>query len=226
MEILRIENLSKVYGKGKNKVVAVDDVNFSVEKGEFVAIVGRSGGGKSTLLHLIGGVDEASNGNIFIDNTKVSNLSKDKMAVFRRRNIGIIYQFYNLIPILSVKENITLPLLLDNKTIDEKLLDDTIKYVGLERRVNHLPNELSGGEQQRVSIARAIITKPLLILADEPTGNLDTKRSKEIMDLLKKYNKEYNQTIILITHDLNVAKEADRIITIEDGKIIKDEVDK
>ena len=226
MEILRVENLSKVYGKGKNKVVAVDEVNFSVEKGEFVAIVGRSGGGKSTLLHLIGGVDEASNGNIFIDNTKVSNLSKDKMAVFRRRNIGIIYQFYNLIPILSVKENITLPLLLDNKTIDEKLLDDTIKYVGLERRVNHLPNELSGGEQQRVSIARAIITKPLLILADEPTGNLDTKRSKEIMDLLKKYNKEYNQTIILITHDLNVAKEADRIITIEDGKIIKDEVDK
>lgn len=226
MEILRVENLSKVYGKGKNKVVAVDDVNFSVEKGEFVAIVGRSGGGKSTLLHLIGGVDEASNGNIFIDNTKVSNLSKDKMAVFRRRNIGIIYQFYNLIPILSVKENITLPLLLDNKTIDEKLLDDTIKYVGLERRINHLPNELSGGEQQRVSIARAIITKPLLILADEPTGNLDTKRSKEIMDLLKKYNKEYNQTIILITHDLNVAKEADRIITIEDGKIIKDEVDK
>ena len=226
MEILRVENLSKVYGKGKNKVVAVDDMNFSVEKGEFVAIVGRSGGGKSTLLHLIGGVDEASNGNIFIDNTKISNLSKDKMAVFRRRNIGIIYQFYNLIPILSVKENITLPLLLDNKTIDEKLLDDTIKYVGLERRVNHLPNELSGGEQQRVSIARAIITKPLLILADEPTGNLDTKRSKEIIDLLKKYNKEYNQTIILITHDLNVAKEADRIITIEDGKIIKDEVDK
>lgn len=226
MEILRVENLSKVYGKGKNKVVAVDDVSFSVEKGEFIAIVGRSGGGKSTLLHLIGGVDEASNGNIFIDNTKISNLSKDKMAVFRRRNIGIIYQFYNLIPILSVKENITLPLLLDNKTIDEKLLDDTIKYVGLERRVNHLPNELSGGEQQRVSIARAIITKPLLILADEPTGNLDTKRSKEIIDLLKKYNKEYNQTIILITHDLNVAKEADRIITIEDGKIIKDEVDK
>ena len=226
MEILRVENLSKVYGKGKNKVVAVDEVNFSVEKGEFVAIVGRSGGGKSTLLHLIGGVDEASNGNIFIDNTKISNLSKDKMAVFRRRNIGIIYQFYNLIPILSVKENITLPLLLDNKTIDEKLLDDTIKYVGLERRVNHLPNELSGGEQQRVSIARAIITKPLLILADEPTGNLDTKRSEEIIDLLKKYNKEYNQTIILITHDLNVAKEADRIITIEDGKIIKDEVDK
>lgn len=226
MKILRVENLSKVYGKGKNKVVAVDDVNFSVEKGEFVAIVGRSGGGKSTLLHLIGGVDEASNGNIFIDNTKISNLSKDKMAVFRRRNIGIIYQFYNLIPILSVKENITLPLLLDNKTIDEKLLDDTIKYVGLERRVNHLPNELSGGEQQRVSIARAIITKPLLILADEPTGNLDTKRSQEIIDLLKKYNKEYNQTIILITHDLNVAKEADRIITIEDGKIIKDEVDK
>lgn len=226
MEILRVENLSKVYGKGKNKVVAVDDVSFSVEKGEFVAIVGRSGGGKSTLLHLIGGVDEASNGNIFIDNTKISNLSKDKMAVFRRRNIGIIYQFYNLIQILSVKENITLPLLLDNKTIDEKLLDDTIKYVGLERRVNHLPNELSGGEQQRVSIARAIITKPLLILADEPTGNLDTKRSKEIIDLLKKYNKEYNQTIILITHDLNVAKEADRIITIEDGKIIKDEVDK
>ena len=226
MEILRVENLSKVYGKGKNKVVAVDDMNFSVEKGEFVAIVGRSGGGKSTLLHLIGGVDEASNGNIFIDNTKISNLSKDKMAVFRRRNIGIIYQFYNLIPILSVKENITLPLLLDNKTIDEKLLDDTIKYVGLERRVNHLPNELSGGEQQRVSIARAIITKPLLILADEPTGNLDTKRSQEIIDLLKKYNKEYNQTIILITHDLNVAKEADRIITIEDGKIIKDEVDK
>lgn len=226
MKILRVENLSKIYGKGKNKVVAVDDVSFSVEKGEFVAIVGRSGGGKSTLLHLIGGVDEASNGNIFIDNTKISNLSKDKMAVFRRRNIGIIYQFYNLIPILSVKENITLPLLLDNKTIDEKLLDDTIKYVGLERRVNHLPNELSGGEQQRVSIARAIITKPLLILADEPTGNLDTKRSKEIIDLLKKYNKEYNQTIILITHDLNVAKEADRIITIEDGKIIKDEVDK
>lgn len=226
MEILRVENLSKVYGKGKNKVVAVDDVSFSVEKGEFVAIVGRSGGGKSTLLHLIGGVDEASNGNIFIDNTKISNISKDKMAVFRRRNIGIIYQFYNLIPILSVKENITLPLLLDNKTIDEKLLDDTIKYVGLERRVNHLPNELSGGEQQRVSIARAIITKPLLILADEPTGNLDTKRSQEIIDLLKKYNKEYNQTIILITHDLNVAKEADRIITIEDGKIIKDEVDK
>lgn len=226
MEILKVENLSKIYGKFKNRVVAVDDVNFSVEKGEFVAIVGRSGGGKSTLLHLIGGVDEASKGNIFIDNTEVSKLSKDKFAIFRRRNIGIIYQFYNLIPILSVKENIMLPLLLDNKTVDEKLLDDTIKYVGLEKRINHLPNELSGGEQQRVAIARAIITKPLLILADEPTGNLDTKRSKEIIDLLKKYNKEYNQTIILITHDLNVAKEADRVITIEDGKIIKDEVDK
>lgn len=226
MEILKVENLSKIYGKFKNRVVAVDDVNFSVAKGEFVAIVGRSGGGKSTLLHLIGGVDEASKGNIFIDNTEVSKLSKDKFAIFRRRNIGIIYQFYNLIPILSVKENIMLPLLLDNKTVNEKLLDDTIKYVGLEKRINHLPNELSGGEQQRVAIARAIITKPLLILADEPTGNLDTKRSKEIIDLLKKYNKEYNQTIILITHDLNVAKEADRIITIEDGKIIKDEVDK
>ena len=223
MEILRVENLSKVYGKGENKVVALDNVSFSVEKGEFVAIVGASGSGKSTLLHLIGGVDRPTNGKVFIDGKNIYAMNDDKLAIFRRRQVGLIYQFYNLIPILNVEENITLPLELDNREVDKKSLKELLELLGLENRSKHLPNELSGGQQQRVSIGRALITNPAIILADEPTGNLDSKSSDEIVALLKKSNKDYNQTIIMITHNMEIAKEADRIIKIEDGRIVEED---
>lgn len=222
MEILKVENLTKVYGKENSKVVALDNVSFSVEKGEFVAIVGASGSGKSTLLHLIGGVDTPTSGKVFIDGKDIYKLSSDNLAIFRRREVGLIYQFYNLIPILTVEENITLPLLLDNRKVDKFELDEMIKLLGLERRRKHLPNELSGGQQQRTSIGRALITKPAIVLADEPTGNLDSKSSDEVVNLLKKLNKEYKQTIIMITHNLDIAAVADRIITIEDGRIVKE----
>lgn len=222
MEILRVENLTKVYGSGTTKVIALDDVSFSVEKGEFVAIVGASGSGKSTLLHLIGGVDRPTSGKVFIDGKNIYNYDDDKLAIFRRRQVGLIYQFYNLIPILNVVENITLPLDLDNRKPDSGYLNQLIKLLGLENRKNHLPNELSGGQQQRTSIGRALITNPTIILADEPTGNLDSKSSDEIMELLKKSNKEYKQTIIMITHNMEIAKCADRIIQIEDGRIVKE----
>ena len=223
MEILRVENLSKIYGKGENKVVALDNISFSVEKGEFVAIVGASGSGKSTLLHLIGGVDRPTKGKVFIDGKNIYEMNDDKLAIFRRRQVGLIYQFYNLIPILNVEENITLPLELDNRDVDKKTLKELLELLGLENRSKHLPNELSGGQQQRVSIGRALITNPAIILADEPTGNLDSKSSDEIVALLKKSNKEYNQTIIMITHNMEIAKEADRIIKIEDGKIVEED---
>ena len=223
MEILKVQNLTKKYGKKDTEVVALDDVSFSVNKGEFVAIIGASGSGKSTLLHLIGGVDKPTSGKVFIDGTDIYALNNDNLAIFRRRQIGLIYQFYNLIPILNVKENITLPCDLDGQKIDEKHLNEILYVLGLEKRVNHLPNELSGGQQQRVSIGRAIINNPSIVLADEPTGNLDSKASKEIMDLLKLSNKKYNKTLIVITHDEKIALEADRIITIQDGKLIKDE---
>lgn len=223
MEILRVENLCKNYGKNDTLVKALDNVSFSVEKGEFVAIVGSSGSGKSTLLHILGGVDKPTSGKVYVDGVDVYKKSDSNLAIFRRREVGLIYQFYNLIPILNVKENITLPILLDSKKIDENYLTELIKILGLENRVNHLPNELSGGQQQRVSIGRAMINHPSLILADEPTGNLDSKASNEIIELLKLSNKKYNQTIIMITHNLNLALSADRIITLEDGKIIKDE---
>lgn len=223
MEILRVENLTKKYGKKDTLVTALDDVSFSVEKGEFVAIVGASGSGKSTLLHLIGGVDRPSSGKVFIDGTDIYKLNNDNLAIFRRRNVGLIYQFYNLIPILNVKENITLPCDLDGEKVDEKHLNEILYILGLDKRSEHLPNQLSGGQQQRVSIGRAIINNPSIVLADEPTGNLDSKASREIMDLLKVYNKKYKQTLIVITHDENIALEADRIITMQDGKIIKDE---
>ena len=222
MEILKVENLTKVYGKDNNKVVALDNVSFTVEKGEFIAIVGASGSGKSTLLHLIGGVDTPTSGKVFIDGQDIYKLNSDKLAIFRRREVGLIYQFYNLIPILTVEENITLPLELDNRKVDKFELNEIIKLLGLERRRNHLPNELSGGQQQRAAIGRAIITKPALILADEPTGNLDSKASEEVVTLLQKMNKDYKQTIIMITHNLEIASYADRIITIEDGKIVKE----
>ena len=222
MEILKVENLTKVYGKDNNKVVALDNVSFTVEKGEFIAIVGASGSGKSTLLHLIGGVDTPTSGKVFIDGQDIYKLNSDKLAIFRRREVGLIYQFYNLIPILTVEENITLPLELDNRKVDKFELNEIIKLLGLERRRNHLPNELSGGQQQRTSIGRAIITKPAIILADEPTGNLDSKASDEVVTLLQKMNKDYKQTIIMITHNLEIASYADRIITIEDGKIVKE----
>ena len=219
MEILRVENLSKVYGKGQTSVVALDNVSFTVEKGEFVAIVGASGSGKSTLLHLIGGVDRPTSGNVFIDGKNIYNFNDDELAIFRRRQVGLIYQFYNLIPILSVEENITLPFDLDGRKVNKKNLNELIKLLGLEGRKNHLPNELSGGQQQRTSIGRALITNPAIILADEPTGNLDSKSSDEIVELLKKSNRDYKQTIIMITHNLEIAQNADRIIKIEDGKI-------
>ena len=222
MEILKVENLTKVYGKENSKVVALDNVSFSVEKGEFVAIVGASGSGKSTLLHLMGGVDTPTSGKVFIDGKDIYKLSSDNLAIFRRREVGLIYQFYNLIPILTVEENITLPLLLDNRKVDKFELDEMIKLLGLERRRKHLPNELSGGQQQRTSIGRALITKPAIVLADEPTGKLDSKSSDEVVNLLKKLNKEYKQTIIMITHNLDIAAVADRIITIEDGRIVKE----
>ena len=220
MEILKVENLTKVYGKDSTKVVALDHVSFSVEKGEFVAIVGASGSGKSTLLHLIGGVDRPTSGKVYIDGKDIFNFNDDKLAIFRRRQVGLIYQFYNLIPILNVEENITLPLSLDNREVDKEKLNDLLKLLGLQNRRNHLPNELSGGQQQRTSIGRALITNPTIILADEPTGNLDSKSSDEIVALLKKSNKELKQTIIMITHNMEIAKIADRIIKIEDGKIV------
>ena len=220
MEILRVENLTKVYGKGTTKVVALDNVSFSVEKGEFVAIVGASGSGKSTLLHLIGGVDRPTSGKVYIDGKDIYNLNDDKLAIFRRRQVGLIYQFYNLIPILTVEENITLPLSLDNREVPKQELKELINLLGLESRKNHLPNELSGGQQQRTSIGRALITRPAIMLADEPTGNLDSKNSDEIVDLLKKSNKDYKQTIIMITHNMEIAEKADRIIKLEDGKIV------
>ena len=222
MEILKVDNLTKIYGKDSTKVVALDHVSFSVEKGEFVAIVGASGSGKSTLLHLIGGVDRPTSGKVYIDGKDIFNFNDDKLAIFRRRQVGLIYQFYNLIPILNVEENITLPLSLDNREVDKEKLNDLLKLLGLQNRKSHLPNELSGGQQQRTSIGRALITNPTIILADEPTGNLDSKASDEIVALLKKSNKELNQTIIMITHNMEIAKVADRIIKIEDGKIVEE----
>ena len=224
MEILKVDNLSKTYGSEENKVIALDNVSFTVNKGEFVAIIGPSGSGKSTLLHILGGVDTPTSGKVHIDNTDVYSLNQTKMAIFRRRQIGLIYQFYNLIPVLNVKENITLPLLLDEQKIDQKHLNEIITTLGLADRLGHLPNQLSGGQQQRVSIGRALINNPALVLADEPTGNLDRKNSNEIVDLLKISNKKYNQTLIIITHDQDIALQADRIIAIEDGRIVKDEV--
>ena len=223
MEILKVENLTKKYGKKDTEVVALDNVSFSVSKGEFVAIVGASGSGKSTLLHLIGGVDKPTSGKVYINGTDIYSLNNDNLAIFRRRQVGLIYQFYNLIPILNVKENITLPCDLDGQKVDEKRLNELLYILGLEKRINHLPNELSGGQQQRVSIGRAMINHPSIVLADEPTGNLDSKVSREIIDLLKVSNQKYNQTLIVITHDENIALEADRIITIQDGKLISDE---
>ena len=223
MEILRVENLCKTYGKGENLVRAVDNVSFSVNKGEFVAIVGASGSGKSTLLHLIGGVDRPTSGKVFIDGKDIYTLDDDNLAIFRRRQVGLIYQFYNLIPILNVEENITLPCNLDGKEVDRDKLEELLKTLKLSDRRNHLPNELSGGQQQRVSIGRAIINEPAIMLADEPTGNLDSKASEEIISLLRLSNKKYNQTVIVITHDEKIALEADRVITIDDGKLIKDE---
>ena len=223
MEILKVENLCKNYGKGETLVKALDNVNFSVEKGEFIAIVGSSGSGKSTLLHILGGVDRPTSGKVYVDGVDVYELNETNLAIFRRRQVGLIYQFYNLIPILNIKENITLPILLDNKKPDEKYLNELIETLGLSNRVSHLPNELSGGQQQRVSIGRALMNRPALLLADEPTGNLDSKAGREITELLKLSNQKYKQTIIMITHDHNLALCADRIITLEDGKIISDE---
>ena len=223
MEILRTENLCKTYGKGENEVKAVDNISFSINKGEFVAIIGASGSGKSTLLHLLGGVDRPTSGKVYIDGQDIYSLNNDNLAIFRRRQVGLIYQFYNLIPILNVEENITLPCSLDGKKVEQKQLDELLKTLGIEKRRKHLPNQLSGGQQQRVSIGRAIINNPAIMLADEPTGNLDSKVSEEIISLLRLSNKKYNQTVIIITHDEKIALEADRIITIDDGKIIKDE---
>ena len=222
MEILRVENLTKIYGKKETQVVALDNVSFSVKKGEFVAIVGASGSGKSTLLHLIGGVDRPTKGKVYIDGKDIFALDDDKLAIFRRRQIGLIYQFYNLIPILNVEENITLPLALDNRKVSNEEVENMLSHLGLEKRRYHLPNELSGGQQQRTSIGRALITRPTIVLADELTGNLDSKSSDEIVALLKKSNKELKQTIIMITHNLEIAKMADRIIKIEDGKIVSE----
>ena len=224
MEILKVENLTKSYGSGEAKVDALKNVNLSIKKGEFVAIVGPSGSGKSTLLHLLGGVDRPTSGKVYINDVDIYNLKEKDLSIFRRRNVGLIYQFYNLIPVLSVKENILLPAELDNRKIDKEFLDDLLKTLGLKERENHLPNELSGGQQQRTSIGRALINRPSIVLADEPTGNLDSKNSKEVLELLKLSVKKYNQTLILITHDINIAKSADRVITIEDGEIISDEV--
>ena len=223
MENLIVENLNKIYGKGENEVKAVNNISFSVEKGEFVAIVGASGSGKSTLLHLLGGVDRPTSGRVFIDGQDIYKLNDEQLAIFRRRQVGLIYQFYNLIPILNVEENITLPCNLDGKEVKQEKLDEMLKTLKLENRRKHLPNELSGGQQQRVSIGRAIINNPAIMLADEPTGNLDSKASEEIISLLRLSNKKYNQTVIVITHDEKIALEADRVITIDDGRIIKDE---
>lgn len=226
MEILRVENLTKVYGKGENEVRALDGVSFSVEKGEFVAIIGPSGSGKSTLLHILGAVDEPSSGKVFMDGKDVFKQNEEQLAIFRRRQVGLVYQFYNLIPVLDVVENITLPVQLDGRKVNRERLRDMVALLGLHGREKHLPNQLSGGQQQRVSIGRALMNSPSVVLADEPTGNLDSKNSQEIMELLKKSNKKYNQTLIMITHDENIALQADRIIAIEDGHITRDEVNR
>ncbi|MCD2492874.1 ABC transporter ATP-binding protein [Lacrimispora sp. NSJ-141] len=223
MEVLRVENLCKTYGLGDTRVDALRDVSFSVDKGEFVAIIGPSGSGKSTLLHILGGVDRPSSGQVIIDGTPIYDLNETKMAIFRRRQIGLIYQFYNLLPVLNVRENLTLPLLLDGQKPDEKYLNELTRVLGLKDRMNHLPNQLSGGQQQRVSIGRALINHPALVLADEPTGNLDSKNSAEIVELLKESNRQYHQTLIIITHDERIALQADRVISIEDGRISGDQ---
>ncbi|MDO4317325.1 MAG: ABC transporter ATP-binding protein [Lachnospiraceae bacterium] len=223
MELLKVEHLTKEYGKGDVKVRALDDVSFSVQKGEFVAIIGPSGSGKSTLLHLIGGVDRPTSGRVWIDNTDIYSLDETKLAIFRRRQIGLIYQFYNLIPVLTVRENITLPLELDGRKVEEAYFQEVVRTLGLEDRLKHLPNELSGGQQQRVSIGRALLPNPALILADEPTGNLDRKTGEDIMSLLKLSHRRYQQTLIVITHDESIALQADRMIAIEDGRITRDE---
>jgi putative ABC transport system ATP-binding protein len=222
MNILEIRNLCKVYGTGETRVDALKDVSFDIEQGEFVAIVGPSGSGKSTLLHILGGVDVPTKGVVNIAGTDIGKLDETKLAIFRRRNIGLIYQFYNLIPILNVEENMTLPILLDGKKPDKKLLMDLVDKLGLKERLSHLPNQLSGGQQQRVSIGRALMNHPALLLADEPTGNLDSENSKEIITLLRKFNRENNQTVVIITHDEKIALSADRVITIEDGQITRD----
>lgn len=224
MEILRVENLSKVYGKEETEVKALDNVSFSIERGQFVAIIGPSGSGKSTLLHILGGVDKPTSGKVFVDGCDVYAQNDEQLAIFRRRQVGLIYQFYNLIPVLNVTENITLPVLMDGQKINEERLKELLHVLKLEERQKHLPNQLSGGQQQRVSIGRALMNAPAVVLADEPTGNLDSKNSQEIVELLKLSNKKYNQTLIMITHDENIALQADRIIAIEDGKIIRDEV--
>lgn len=224
MEILKIENLKKMYGKGENLVNAVDDVSFSIERGEFIAVVGPSGSGKSTLLHLIGGVDRPNDGKIYIEGTDISNYNSKELAIFRRRKVGIVYQFYNLIPNLTVKHNIELPLTLDGRRVNEKLFGDIVNKLGISKKLNNFPSELSGGQNQRVAIARSLIYEPSLLLLDEPTGNLDRKNSNEIIEILKYFNHTSNQTIILVTHDESVALESDRIITIVDGKISGDEI--
>lgn len=223
MEILRVEHLNKIYGSGDTAVHALDDVSFTVEKGEFVEIVGPSGSGKSTLMHILGGVDSPTSGKVFVDGTEIGTLDETELAIFRRRQIGLIYQFYNLIPVLNIKENITLPLLLDGREVDEKSLSDLVSSLGLTDRLGYLPNQLSGGQQQRVSIGRALITHPALILADEPTGNLDRQNSAEIIELLKMFNRQHSQTLLVITHDENIALQADRILVVEDGRIMRDE---
>ena len=224
MEILRVENLKKVYGKGENEVRALDGVSFSVNKGEFIAIIGPSGSGKSTLLHILGGVDRPTSGKVFMDGKDVYAQNEEQLAIFRRRQVGLIYQFYNLIPVLNVTENITLPVLMDGQKVNQERLTELLTTLKLAGRENHLPNQLSGGQQQRVSIGRALMNAPAVVLADEPTGNLDSKNSQEIVDLLKVSNEKYGQTLIIITHDENIALQADRIIAIEDGKITRDEV--
>lgn len=224
MEILKVENLSKVYGKGDNQVKALDNVSFGVEKGQFVAIIGPSGSGKSTLLHILGGVDVPTSGKVYMDGQDVYAQNEEQLAVFRRRQVGLIYQFYNLIPVLDVRENITLPVLLDGRKVNKERLEELLDILKLKGREKHLPNQLSGGQQQRVSIGRALMNSPAVVLADEPTGNLDSKNSQEIVDLLKLSNKKYDQTLIVITHDENIALQADRIIAIEDGRITRDEV--
>ena len=224
MEILRVENLTKVYGKGENEVRALDGVSFSVEKGEFVAVIGPSGSGKSTLLHILGGVDRPTGGKVFMDGKDVYAQNEEQLAIFRRRQVGLIYQFYNLIPVLNVTENITLPVLMDGQKVNRDRLKELITTLGLTSRENHLPNQLSGGQQQRVSIGRALMNAPAVVLADEPTGNLDSRSSREIVELLKVSNEKYGQTLIVITHDESIALQADRILSIEDGKITRDEV--
>lgn len=224
MEILRVENLSKTYGKGDNEVKALDNVSFAVNKGEFVAIIGPSGSGKSTLLHILGGVDRPTDGKVFMDGKDIYAQNETQLAIFRRREVGLIYQFYNLIPVLNVAENITLPVLMDGRKVNEERLEELLNILQIKERKNYLPNQLSGGQQQRVSIGRALMNSPVIMLADEPTGNLDSKNSQDIVELLKNSNKKYNQTLIVITHDENIALQADRIIAIEDGQITRDEV--